>query len=112
MIYYILFLHFLGDFVFQTDKMAKGKSTNLKWLSLHILEYMAVLFVGLFLLGNFAYAWKFALLNGGLHLMTDYFTSKLTSHFHKQNKIHDFFIVIGADQLIHACCLIWIFQNT
>ena len=46
-ILYIMFLHWLADFVFQTDEMAKNKSTSWKWLFAHIAMYTSVLFVGL-----------------------------------------------------------------
>lgn len=37
--YYILFIHYLGDFVFQNTWMATNKSKNLLALSTHVLIY-------------------------------------------------------------------------
>ena len=54
MIYLLIWLHFIGDFVFQNDKMAQNKSTSNKWLGIHCLAYMIP-----FLL----ISWEFAILN-------------------------------------------------
>lgn len=93
----VLFLHFIGDFILQTDAMAKNKSTSLKWLAHHVTVYsLPLYFIG----------WKFALTNAGLHLCVDFVTSKITSRLWSAGKTHWFFVVIGLDQFIHASCLI------
>lgn len=92
-----LFAHFIGDFILQTDAMAKNKSKSLWWLSVHCTVYgLPLLFFG----------WKFALANIGLHLCTDFVSSKITSRLLAAGKTHWFFVVIGLDQFIHATCLI------
>lgn len=115
MIYYLLTLHWFADFVFQTDKMAKGKSTSVRWLILHVLEYFWVIFIGLSFLNPWSpstmqFAFKFSFVNAGLHMVIDFFTSKLSSHFYKKGAIHNFFVVIGFDQLLHTACLILTFN--
>lgn len=116
-IIYILVTHFVSDFIMQTNEMAKGKSTSIKWLTLHIISYFkgfiwsAVLY---FIISSFIFqtvisAWLligYCLLNAGLHWVTDYFTSKQTAKLWAQQKVHEFFVMIGLDQLIHATCLI------
>ena len=92
----IIWMHFIADFLFQTDKMAINKSTSNKWLAIHICAYTPIFF----LIG-----WKFALLNGLCHFVTDYFTSKATSYLWKKEKRHWFFTVIGFDQAIHMTTL-------
>jgi len=53
-------------------------------------------------------------LNFGLHFFTDYVTSRASSLLWKEGKVHDFFVTIGADQMIHYFTifgtLIWITQ--
>ncbi len=123
----ILFVHWYSDFVRQTDKMAKNKSTSWYWLSAHVLTYTALTawfwtvyhFGLLFLpevgLPNFEY-WPlmtYAVLNGVLHFGVDAVTSRITSKLYKEGRIHDFFVIVGLYQLIHYICLfgtfVWMF---
>ena len=96
-IYYILFSHWVADFIFQTDKMAQNKSTSWPWLSSHVLTY------SVFML---PYGPIYALVNGAAHFVTDAITSRVTSYLWRQEKRHDFFVVIGFDQLLHIVVLI------
>ena len=92
----IVWLHFIGDFVFQTSWMANNKSDNLLALGSHSILYMLPLFF---------ISWQFAILNGVLHFGVDYGTSKLTSYFWEEEKTRLFFGTIGADQAIHFTIL-------
>lgn len=123
---YLMFIHWLGDFVLQTNQMAQNKSTSWKWLSAHILTYGATLLLGLlpvgflmqgpltlstlfYLILIFGY---YALVNAGLHFIIDAITSRITSRLWKEQKVHEFFVVIGIDQFLHFICLYytaWLF---
>lgn len=93
----VIWLHWFADFVLQTDAMAKGKSKTYRWLALHVLVYMLpLLFFG----------YKFAVINGVLHWITDFFSSRMTSKLWAKGDVHNFFVVIGIDQAIHMTCLI------
>lgn len=100
----ILAFHFVADFVLQSHWMASGKSKrwgmNLKMLS-HIGVYTACLLP----LGPL-----WALTNGVAHYATDIVSSQGTSALWKRGEIHWFFVVIGADQLVHVLCLLWTWQ--
>ncbi len=109
----ILVIHFVADFVFQNDKMALNKSKSLYWLSIHVLVYTVVLFAGSF----FAFRMFspgmvaiYALANGVLHFITDFFTSKLTSRLAQRESKHWFFVAVGFDQLVHYVCLLTTYQ--
>ena len=119
----ILFAHWVSDFVLQSNWMATNKSKNIWALSSHVLVYtVAFAFIMLtigMLLASTAW-WNVAImakltpillvywvtLNGALHFTTDFFTSKITSVLWQKSDFHNFFVVVGADQLIHYTCLI------
>ena len=92
----ICVVHFLGDFVFQSSKMATGKSKSIKWLSIHVGSYYH----------NFLFGFYWWIANVILHFVVDFFTSKITSRFWEQKNMRFFFVMIGFDQLLHAICLI------
>ncbi|MBL7910566.1 MAG: DUF3307 domain-containing protein [Bacteroidia bacterium] len=106
----IFVVHFLADFVFQSSKMATGKSKSLKWLSIHVLTYSLVsLITFLFLFinyGELSFALCWWIINVLLHFIVDFFTSKITSRFWEEKNMRFFFVMIGFDQLIHNMCLI------
>lgn len=93
----IFVLHYVADFWFQTDKQAVTKSYDNKNLATHAFTY-ALPFVIISPL--------YALVNGLLHLVTDYFTSRWSSYYYKQNDMRKFFKVVGLDQMVHAVTLI------
>ena len=93
----VVWLHFIGDFILQSDRMATSKSSSVKWLTIHIAVYA----LPLLLLG-----WQYAMINGALHWVTDFFSSKASRYFYQRKQNHWFFAVIGLDQAIHMTCLI------
>lgn len=94
----VIWLHFFSDFILQWDYMSRQKSKSSAWLGLHILIYsIPMLWFG----------WKFALVNGLAHFVTDWFSSRATSKLYSMGQIHWFFVVIGLDQAIHLTTLIW-----
>jgi hypothetical protein len=106
----IFVVHFLADFVFQSSKMATGKSKSLKWLSIHVGVYGLVTCVSaycisftLFSPGDVIIWWAG---NVGLHFMVDFFTSKITSRLWEEKNMRLFFVMIGFDQLLHNICLL------
>lgn len=96
----IVWVHFIADFLCQTDKMALNKSTSNKWLLAHTSVYS----IWFLILG-----WKFALITFLTHTITDYITSRGTSYLWKKEKRHEFFCLIGLDQAIHITTLILTF---
>lgn len=93
----LILVHWIADFIFQTDKMAINKSSNNLWLFKHVALY------ALFLL---PFGPLFATVNFGAHFLTDYVSSRVSSFFWKKNDRHNFFVAIGADQALHMLVLI------
>lgn len=104
LVIWILFVHFVADFIAQSDAMARAKSKSWLALSRHIGAYGAVLFCGLYFCGPGA--WLYALANSVAHFFTDAVTSRASSRLWAAGRVHEFFVVIGADQFIHAATLI------
>ncbi|MDT0605505.1 DUF3307 domain-containing protein [Croceitalea rosinachiae] len=106
----LLLAHWIGDFLFQTTKMAIHKSSSFKWLFLHVTTYTIVIFI----FATLSFSWQVALgytvINGVLHLVVDFFTSKLAAKYVERPRI--FYPILGFDQLIHIACLYWTYLNS
>jgi ABC-type amino acid transport system permease subunit len=101
---YILVCHFIADFICQNDSMALNKSRSLLWLGIHSVVYAAVMGIMLCLMS--VGSLKYVLLQGILHFMIDFCSSRATTYLWQKNQRHYFFVVIGLDQLIHTICLL------
>ena len=104
-IFSIIIIHWFADFVLQSDEDAKNKSKSNKHLTSHVLTYTAVwsiigLWYGLYynqhLLGAL-----FPIITFVFHWITDYYTSRLNSKLWSEGKVHNFFVSVGFDQVLH-----------
>ena len=100
----ILSAHFVADFILQSSWMAVNKSTSNKALSAHMYVYTMTLLVLTIWFGPLWILWS--AVNGVLHGLVDYFTSRWSAIFWQKGDTHNFFVVIGLDQLIHAITLL------
>lgn len=117
---WILVVHFIADFICQSDWMAQNKSKSNDALGIHVAIYTMVLLfssIPLALMlqvsnGNLVLVW--VAFNGGMHFVTDYITSRINARLWREKKVHWFFVGVGADQLIHyltlALTMIWLLQ--
>ena len=107
----ILFIHWVADFLFQTDKMATGKSKNWTDLLNHTATYSLIWFIPIFIMIYFfhhsPYLWIFPYITFICHTITDYFTSRLNSKLWKEQKVHWFFVSVGFDQFLHYTQLLF-----
>ncbi len=97
-IFAVIWIHFISDFALQSNWMAINKSNKLSALGLHCFVY-SILFI-------FFFGLKFAILNGVLHFVIDFTSSKITKYYREKENHHNFFVTIGCDQAIHMSCLI------
>lgn len=106
----ILVLHFIGDFILQSDWMAINKSKDNGALFLHASVY------GLCFM---PFGFWFIVVTVWTHFLIDYVTSRITSRLwffrpyddqcwviNENGSRHWFFVTIGFDQLVHFVTLI------
>ena len=97
---WLIFAHWVADFVCQTHWQASNKSKNWEALTRHVVVYtviMAILLapwlldrIGIFVVITFA-----------AHFATDAVTSRITARLYAKQNWHYFFVVIGFDQFLH-----------
>lgn len=109
---YILLVHWVADFLFQSRHMATRKSESNYYLSLHVTIYSfttIMLWVLFFLIiGTHMTTFTVFLslaVTFATHWLTDYVTSRQTSKFYKAENYKAFFDTVGIDQWIHALTL-------
>ena len=111
-IFSIIFIHWITDFVLQSDKQAKGKSKNWSDLLAHTFTYSTMwIFASCLMLGYVnkgqttswyvIHALLFGFITFVCHTITDYFTSRLNSKLWAKGDVHNFFVSVGFDQVLH-----------
>jgi hypothetical protein len=108
---WLIVVHFVADFILQSDWMAQNKSKSNYALGMHVAAYTITLALGaiplVFILGvasgRLPLGW--IIVNGMAHFATDYVTSRINSRLWTDKKVHWFFVGVGADQVIHYLTL-------
>lgn len=101
-IFMILLIHWVADFVLQTDWQAKNKSINNNALLTHTGAYSIVWLV--------IFGPLFGLITFVTHTVTDYFTSRLNKYLWEKGDVHNFFVSVGFDQVLHYVQLFLTYQ--
>ncbi|MFV9510119.1 DUF3307 domain-containing protein [Tepidibacillus sp. LV47] len=101
MFYYLLLGHLLGDFTFQTGKIAENKLKDWKWNLLHV-SIITICILFLLFPWNF-YMIGIVLLNGILHFFIDSFKSKISIKSSLGSLLYFIF-----DQVVHIMILYWL----
>ena len=120
MIWYVLFIllvHWVSDFCLQTHHMSMRKSSSNYYLTMHVVVYTFSTIVMWALVFPFTTihvsslgVWLSFAAIFTTHWLTDYFTSRWTSRLYKEERYHDFFVVIGLDQVLHYTQLLITFN--
>ena len=101
----IIVIHWFADFVLQTHWQATNKSKNNGALTMHVLSYSTVwsLTANIYsiLTGHYYVLALFPVITFICHWVTDYFTSRLNSKLWAKGDIHNFFVSVGFDQVLH-----------
>lgn len=101
----IIWGHFIGDFILQSDKMALNKSKSNFYLFYHVTVYMMPFMIcSAWIDTRVLIPWLVS--NFILHFITDYISSRTASYYWNNNKRHQFFVTIGFDQAVHITCLV------
>ena len=114
-VFFVIFAHWVADFVAQKSSWAENKSHDIEALTKHVLTYGAIMFVFMLYLTDYLFifgaqhTWTtplFIAIQTLAHFLVDYFTSKLNTRLYKAGLTHNFFVSIGLDQVIHYGFLI------
>ena len=100
----IFLIHWIADFIFQSNNMATNKSKSNYWLTLHVGTYsFLTLFSWIWLVPtkhstNYLFFFLFVFIT---HWITDFITSRISGYYFKKNDYHNGFVTIGFDQILH-----------
>ena len=106
LVLWILFAHWVADFLFQNDRMALGKSENWSDLLDHTVLYSFLMFLAIVPFVGLVVGLTFYTVTLFCHTAQDYFTSRLNKKLWAENKRHWFFVSVGFDQFLHFAQLL------
>ncbi len=107
--------HWFADFICQSNWQANNKWNNVNALAAHCWWYTIIITIcfgvsSIFMKSPMTLAIVLGVTNGVMHFAIDFVTSKMTHHTYLAKQYHWFFVIIGADQLLHTLLIImsWI----
>ena len=102
MLSYLFTLHWVADYIFQPREIADTKWNDIGSLTIHVFMYsFTMLLFPIICAPSFSAGFLFILWLAISHFVIDFFTSKATHLYYEQKDYSMFFIVLGADQLLH-----------
>lgn len=112
LVIYLLFAHWIADFVFQDERWALAKKNSFVSLLKHTLMYSFILTIMMGFFLTFSQSALFWVISFVAHTVIDYFTSKWVGQKFERKElgssIPNFgaFTIIGLDQFIHYLILL------
>lgn len=115
---YLFIVHYVADFVIQSQKSAENKSHSFRALWEHIFSYymfsiIAIVVPSLLIspTNTLNIGWiYYVVCISSIHMLTDFFTSKFNTKMYKSKKTKLFWIGIGGDQLLHQIQIIYFYS--
>ena len=108
---FILLIHFLADFGLQTHEQATNKGNSNKWLVYHVGVYSLIWFIASFIMFDDLFkAFVFTVITFVFHFLTDYTTARVGKPFWENKDLHNGFVVVGFDQVLHYIQLYYTFK--
>ena len=113
---YLLLIHTLADFGLQTDEQAKNKGEGNSFFNrhhfYHVGDYSLVWFLACIATSGLTAftiveSVEFTIITFICHYTTDWFTSRIGKPFWEKGDLHNGFLVVGLDQLLHFYQLIF-----
>lgn len=109
-LFFILLIHYLADFGLQTHYQATNKYRGDGALFAHVGVYSVVWLLALWTYtGDIKNSLLFAAITFIAHAITDVITANIGKPFWSKEDYHNGFAVVGADQLLHYCQLIFLY---
>jgi len=108
----LLTFHYVADFILQTDMQAKMKSSDNRFLGVHCFVYAMTVTLGFIMLkisGMLPQDYNIPAVSSVLiasHFTIDYVTSRINKKLYISGRHHEFFVVVGLDQLLHSLILL------
>lgn len=97
--------HLLGDFYIQTNRMAEKKKTSVRYVLLHCLLYMMVMFaLAAWLTGDLFRGFYITMIIGVSHLCVDSLKMYIESKYTKAARYE--YVIFLLDQMIHIFILV------
>ena len=107
----LLLVHWLADFALQTPEQANNKWYSYLALLGHVSAYTVCIAIAIFIFGwgtiDLLSLLVVSVFIGGTHFVIDRETSNITHRLYEEKRYHDFFVVIGFDQLLHNLTLLF-----
>ena len=103
----LVWFHFIGDFIAQTDRMAIGKSKSNLHLGHHCAVYAVHIAFVCSIVMPLGVLVPMVLMNTGSHFIIDYLTSRANARLWVAGERHWFFTMIGFDQALHVTILLY-----
>lgn len=102
----LLLIHLIGDLFFQGSKLSRLKASKIPALLEHtgIYTFILTIFSAIWLSLTPLQSVTFGLVNGVLHFIVDFFTSKLKKKYWSVNE-ERYFTLVGIDQFLHIVIL-------